>query len=309
MKNVLFNYNEYKDDIVNDPIYIKTVFFSGIKFVQDELMAYIIFQLVSVQNKVICLNFVMRFEDEEEYLRYFDAYCDKEPIGVAKSLKLPTLLQVSCFYKYKNTRAEDTFILYAKYDTVYKLEFNKASYLYTMAMFESLRSFWCKDYNGPYYICNFPDNIKTIKIHSNYTPIIKAVSLRKIGKMFDWFYYGSYIVDFIDYRTNNIIRLTSSLAEDKNLKKNIDMSKISSEKEFDHIKDNFHNDKRFNPLGDYNMLYTVNTEYSISANTPMSNYTIIVKSNIKDNIEVAYLDISADMWGSIQEQVYNFIEK
>jgi len=309
MKNVLFNYDEYKDDIVNEPIYIKTVFFSGIKFIQDELMAYVIFQLISDQNKVICLNFVMRFEDDDEFLRYSDAYCDMEPIGVAKSLKLPTLMQISCFYKSKNTGAEDTFILYAKYDIVYKLEFNKSSYLYIMSMFESLRSFWCKDYNGPYYICNFPDTTRTIKIHSNYTPVIKAVTLHKVGKMFDWFYYGGYIVDFIDYRTNNIIRLIASLAKDKDLKKTIDMSKVSSSKEFNHIKDSFYNDKIFNPLGNYSKLDTINTEYSISANTPMSNYTIIAKSNVKDSIEIVYLDISADMYSAIHEQLYNFIEK
>ena len=312
MKNVLFNYEEYRDDIIQNSIYIKTAFFAGIKFGKEEYndMGYIVFQLVSDENKTMTLNFVMKFDDQDDYDTYYLAYSDLEPIGVAKSLRLPSLMQVSCFYKSKKTGSQDTYVIYAKYDKVYKLEFNKASFLYVMSTFESIRDQRLKDYNGSYFIANLPDDIKTIKIHSTYTPIIKAVMLNKVGKGFDWFYYGGYIVDFTECRTGEVIRLVCSLAEDKSFKKRLDRSKLSTQEQFDKIREDLYNNEFVTVKGDYSLLDTINTEYSLSANTPMSNYTIIAKSNKNEKtMEVVYLDISSDMYANVQIQLYNFLEK
>ena len=308
MKNIIFNYNEYKNDIFKgDGLQIESAFFSGFRFFEDDkYIAYITFQLVTNENKIVVLNYSLKFEDELDYTEFKNMYIDLPVSGVSTSIMIPSLLQISCFYKID----PDVFLLYARHivkdknssKVVYKLHFSKQSFLYIMQFLNNLRMYNIIDYCSFIETNNFTDH-KNIKITSEYHPIIRAVCFSSITKykLFKKKYFGWYAVTLKDNHDNHLRLIIPTFEFTDSLKMhNLDPDKAmtSSSKFYEYI----------NSLEKEDILLCsdiIETEFSISANQPMTYYTYISSINNK----VVFIDMSPEVYNKIDLAYKEFLKK
>ena len=185
MKNVIFPYKDYKNDIFKgDGLYINFVFFGGIKFIPLEKTstpsAFISFQAVDENNKIITISFSIQYDDVEEYNKAYENYCDLPLIGTSGSLQIPNVMPVSCFYKEKDTTSE-WFTMYAKHisnsdNVVYKLYLARNCFYTIMNVLDKFRNNDDVDYNlGSEFNDTINSDTKVAKITADHGAIIEAV--------------------------------------------------------------------------------------------------------------------------------------
>lgn len=309
MKNVVFEYSTYEKDIFKgDSIEIRLAYFAGFRFIENEdvvhSLSFISFQAVTDENKILTLNFNIKFDNDEDKEYYYNKYCDLDVVGTAMSVQVPSLMQLSCFYKEKIMK-EELYTLYAKHITpnesvVYKLHFNKSSFLYIMDVMTGIEKGIFYSYQDFRFINNYIGS-DTIKLNNSDFEI-RAVYLNaaKIGgKIFKSKYYqGHYIVRFRKEKEEQPINVEFPILEDGELGKYLNESFLYTEEEYKSY---------IAGINYYHIVDIVETRFSITATFPMNNYTLICTNSDENNI--VFLDMNADMFNNIKKAISIAIRK
>lgn len=309
MKNLIYAYDSYKDKIFKgNPIFIDHLFFAGIKFVDKEeiLAAFVNFQAITDENKIITFVSELIYDDIDEYESAKDEYGDLIAIGTANYLSIPTIMNISTFYKEKidNSEYYTTYCISVT-DTegyVYKVKLNKESFLTLMYVFGYIRKTCALTYNDPAFIAQMmiDKDTEILKINTTEMSDIETVYINP-KKICNCRVYSYSLV--LKDRTDRDIRIFYSDIINKKDYKNIikrDNVFIDKAKYVNYCIDNIRD------LPEYVIELDIPVNYSITANFPMTSFSLICK---KPNGGFCIMDMGADTYNTIRQKFIDFMDK
>lgn len=323
MKNLIFKYEEYRDQIFKgDPISIKYATFVGISFKETCMQIY--FECISTAGELIGLALNTIFENVADFEKYHDLYCDIPVVGMVNSLLVPTLTSVSCFHKNK-TDYETTYDIYGRHvgseennKVVYKLKFKKPAYIAVMKIMELLYSYHDIDYNSC-VACNLvPPERKSIHINDDYKVIVrKLYAVKEDESIFDKI-IGKPLLKADCFAKVSIVLFT---LKSKDSHYRIIMKIPMTNSEIDKVNKNFITGTldgftKFEETLEKEETYViddlVNLEYALSADNPMKSVLVSAIAYVRNNSESPigdpagkYFEIKNNVFENLTEEIYN----
>lgn len=307
MKNVIFPYKDYKNDIFRgDGLYINFVFFGGIKFIPLEKTstpsAFISFQAVDENNKIITISFSIQYDDVEEYNKAYENYCDLPLIGTSGSLQIPNVMPVSCFYKEKDTTSE-WFTMYAKHisnsdNVVYKLYLARNCFYTIMNVLDKFRNNDDVDYNlGSEFNDIINSDTKVAKITADHGVIIEAVYINP-PTLLDSKSSALPVLVIKDSHNNKYRLYWSPVFFNKK-----DFKKYNKLKYYTNEVDFIECTKTLDDMNEYVVNVVLPIEFSLTADSPMSQISLICSNHNS----VVILDMATETYKGILKSISNFL--
>lgn len=325
MKRIIINYEVYEKNIFNGaPLKIEHAYFAGFKFIENEEVFFMNYQLLTNDGRA--LNFASNFtsEDMDEKMLLEAKYNHLIGTGISRSNYCPTLMSVSSFYSNKEEGLE-YYSIYCrlllvdnkKDNTVYKLIFNKSSFLSIMIGDNLLYSYDIIDYSITDYTNTLLPNIKTEKINQTYGYIIRnmyvevpkklSLMLPLIGKnkMNKLNLICLISVTFKDIRDNHFRLFYKIYLSYKDFKTLNPSKYTTSMQEFLNFDNSLEKDRVYvnSTIGD------IAIQISKKSNYPINKVLLYAIPYNNTDIEPVYVEFTEDAFDNFKEAMYNYIFK